>query len=251
MSNLILYNTLMGLAASVALLLMVPFARYGSTAPPSVRNAWAWTFAGLGGLLAVLGIHVSIAWPLLGAANIIFGEPSLLFGVLLLVAAAIIARTPIEDADEDITDVTVSERGDSRGELWRHHWRFKELPTELMVALRPVAYVGALGGVMVLLVGTAGAAFGTIVFRPPAAEWPTGLVAGTGLEIVYMVGTYLALGLGAVLLPVGLHRPKRLPLAGGLLTLGGVLLLFITLISFVGHVSMSAGAPPGGIPWPP
>ena len=251
MSNLILYNTLMGLAASLALLLMVPFARYGATAPPSVRNAWAWTFGALGGLLTVLSLHVNFTWPLLGSANIIFGEPSLLFGVLLLVAAAIIARTPIEDADDDIREVTVSEAGGSRGERWRSHWRFKELPSELMIALRPVAYVGALGGVMVILVGVAGAAFGTIVFRPPAAEWPTGLVAGTGLEIVYMVGTYTVLGLGAILLPVGLHRPARLRLAGGLLTLGGLLLLFITLISFVGHVSMSAGVPPGGVPWPP
>jgi uncharacterized membrane protein len=244
MSNLILYNTIMGLAASSALLLFAPFSQSIGNTPPSVRKAWGWTFGVLGGLLIVLGIHVNIAWPLLGAANIIFGEPSLIFGVLLVAAAAIIYRTPIDGEPETLVNVD-----DHVGQ--ESLWRAGDLPPELRVAFRPLALVGALAGIMVILLGWAGAAFGTIVFRPPTTEWPTGLVAGTGLEIVYMVGTYTVLGIGALLLPAGLRDSDKLRWSGYLLAISGVLLLFITMISFVGHVSMSAGIGPGGIPWPP
>ena len=251
--SLILYNTVLGLAAGAALLLLVGFARYGATASDPVRNAWAWTFGALGGVLTVLGIHLSVTWPLLGAANIIFGEPSVMFGILLLAAAVIIARTPVNAGERNISDRTVTHGssrslGDRVGELRDVDEVF---PDELMVALRPVAYVGALSGVMVILLALAGAAFGQIVFRPPSSEFPTGLVAGTGLEIVYMVLTYGLLGLGAMTLPLGLHNRSYLNPAGYLLVASGLLILFITFISFVGHVSLSSGVGPGGIPWPP
>jgi uncharacterized membrane protein len=244
MANLILYNTVIGLAASAAILLLVPFARHGATAPVDVRRAWAWTFGLLGGLLVVTGLHVNFEWPLLGAANIIFGEPALIFGVLLLAAAVIIYRTDVSEGSDSIET-----SGDDAG--WRALWDAQEIPAELAVALRPVAYLGALAGVMVILLGWGGAVFGQVVFRPPSAEWPTGIVAGTGLEIAYMVITYTILGLGAILVPFGLQNQSRLRTAGRLLTISGLLLLFITLISFIGHISLSAGVPPGGIPWPP
>jgi uncharacterized membrane protein len=243
MANLVLYNTVMGLAASAGLLLLVVFTQRGARAPTNVRQAWAVVFGTLGGVLTVLAVHVNVEWPLLGAANIIFGEPSLMFGVLLLAAAAIIYRTPVEET----RDLSELEGGASVSDLWN----VEPLPQELAVALRPVAYVGALSGVMVVLLGWGGAAFGEIVFRPPASEWPTGLVAGTGLEIVYMVVTYTLLGAGAMVLPAGLRDPGRLRVAGVLLSVSALLVLFITLISFVGHISLSAGVPPGGIPWPP
>ena len=64
--KLIVYNTLMGLAAAAGVLLLVPFVRYGSTAALPIRRAWAWTFGALGGLLTVLGVHTNVAWPLIG-----------------------------------------------------------------------------------------------------------------------------------------------------------------------------------------
>jgi len=243
MANLILYNTVMGLAASAGVLLLVVFSQRGARAPADVRKAWAVVFGALGTVLTVLGVHLNVEWPLLGAANVIFGEPSLMFGVLLLAAAVIIYRTPVEEAKS----LSEMDDGISLSDLWD----VEPLPRELAVALRPVAYVGALAGVMVVLLGWGGAAFGEIVFRPPTTEWPTGIVAGTGLEIVYMTATYTLLGLGAILLPAGLHNPDRLRTAGVLLSVSALLVLFITLISFLGHVSLSAGVPPGGIPWPP
>ncbi|GGL70616.1 DUF981 family protein [Halocalculus aciditolerans] len=250
--KLILYNTLMGLAAGVGLLLLVGFARYGSTASKPTRDAWAWTFAGLGGLLAALGLHVCLTWPLLGAANIVFGEPALAFGVLLLVTAAVVFRTPIESDDVHSVSDTVVTYG-RRKPLLARVGGLREtrdaMPDELLVALRPVTYVGAFAGLMVGLLGVSGAVFGEILFRPPASEFPAGLVAGTGIEAAYMAGTYVVLGLGAMVLPFGFHDRSYLNPAGSLLTLAAVLLLGITFVSFVGHVTLSAGVGPGGIPW--
>ena len=252
--SLILYNTVMGLAAGVALVLLPVFARYGATASQPMRNAWAWTFGVLGGLLTVLGIHLSVTWPLLGAANLIFGEPSVMFGVLLIATAAIVSRTPIADsAKSDLSNQTVT-HGSSKS-LGEYVAELREVdevfPDELLIALRPVAYVGAFSGLMVILLGIGGAVFGEIVFRPPSSEFPAGLVAGTGLEIVYMVITYGLLGLGAIVLPFGLHDRSYLTTTGYLLVAAGVLVLFITFISFIGHITLSAGVGPGGIPWPP
>lgn len=243
MSKLVLSNTVLGLAAGTALLLLVQYARTAATAPPQVRKSWAWTFGMLGALLATVGFHTTVAWPLIGAANVIFGEPALVFGGLLLVTAYVIARTPIEESPDDLSAVSDAERSTERS--------VEQLPDELLVALRPVSYVGALAGVMVILLGWAGGIFGTVVFRPPSAEFPAGLLAGTGIEIVYMVGTYTILGLGGVLCPFALHDRSYLRPTAYLFVAAGVLLLLITMVSFVGHVTLSNGAPPGGIPWPP
>jgi uncharacterized membrane protein len=42
--------------------------------------------------LTILGLSITLSWPLTGAANIIIGGPSLLFGFLLCMAAWLIAR---------------------------------------------------------------------------------------------------------------------------------------------------------------
>lgn len=252
--SLILYNTVMGLAAGVALVLLPVFARYGAIASRPVRNAWAWTFGVLGGVLTVLGVHTVVTWPLIGAANVIFGEPSVMFGVLLIVTAVIIARTSITDTPAtDLSNRTVTHgSAKSLGERVAELRDVDEVvPDELLIALRPVAYVGAFSGAMVILLGIGGAVFGELVFRPPSSEFPAGLVAGTGLEIVYMVLTYGLLGLGAIVLPFGFHDRSYLNPAGYLLVAAGVLVLFITFISFIGHITLSAGVGPGGVPWPP
>jgi uncharacterized membrane protein len=237
LATAVFYNTLIGLVASVALLLLVAFPRHGATGSTHIRRAWAWTFGTLGGLLVVMSLHLNFVWPLPGVANIVFGEPALLFGVLLVTAAVIIYRTPVAGDDESIEEA--AEEGGLRS-----LWEVGQLPPELAVTLRPVGYVGAFAGVMVILLGWGTAAFAEIVFRAPSAEWPTGIVAGTGIEIVYMTGTYTILGIGAILLPFGLHDSTRLRTAGKFLTVAALLLLFISLISFVGHITLNAGYQP-------
>lgn len=249
---LILSNTVMGFAAGIALLLMVPFARHGANAARPVRRAWAWCFAVLGALLAIFGIHTSLTWPLLGAANLIFGEPSAIFGGLLLGAAAIIYYTPIESADaQKLSDRSVDSESKTWAQRFRELRQVEQIPDELLIALRPIAYVGVFTGPMLVLLAVGGAVFGKIVFRPPPSEFPTGIIAGTGIESIYFIVTYSVLGLGAFLLPFGMHNRSWLRPAAYLLVLAGILLLIVTFASFLGHVTLSSGVPPGGIPWPP
>lgn len=242
-SKLILSNTVMGFAAGVSLILIVVFARQSARISRPALRGWAWTFAVLGGLLTVFGIHTCFSWPLLGAANLIFGEPAVIFGAFLIAVAVIIHQTPVESAEESAGGSFSNENLNTPG--------VKAIPEELLVALRPVAYMGAFTGPMLILLAAGGAAFGKIVFRPPPNEFPTGMIAGTGIESVYFIVTYGLLGLGAMILPVSTHKRPWLKPAAYLFVLSGVLLLLVTYASFMGHVSLATGAPPGGIPWPP
>jgi uncharacterized membrane protein len=102
---MILYNTLMGVASGTAMLLLVLFAcqaRRSDRLNESFRpGAWAWAFLPLGLILAVLGAHMSLTCPLqpvpasasphcCRADNIMFGEPSLFFGAMLLALGALL-----------------------------------------------------------------------------------------------------------------------------------------------------------------
>ena len=101
---LIMYNTLMGVAAGLALLL-VPRAwagLHGRRMPLQGRHTsrasragWAATFGLLGLVLTGLGGAMTISHPLAAAKPFIdtlFGEPCLLLGLLLLAAAWLLGR---------------------------------------------------------------------------------------------------------------------------------------------------------------
>ncbi len=243
--SLILSNTVIGFLAGIALLLLVIFARHAATADRRIRQAWAWVFATLGGTLFVFGFHTTVTWPLLGAGNLIFGEPSVIFGVILLAAAGIIHQTPLEGAEDQTTETTLRSFNPFIVQ------GVEDIPEELLVALQPLAFVSAFTGLMLILLAIGGAALGEIVFRPPPNEYPTGMIAGTGIESIYFIVTYGVLGTGTILLPIALHNRSWLRPVAYLFVLAGILLLLITYVSFLGHISLSAGVPPGGIPWPP
>src|SRR5438552_1918501 len=65
---MILYNTLMGVASGAAMLLLVLFARQARRSDRLNEGfrpgAWAWAFLPLGLILVVLGVHMSLTWPL-------------------------------------------------------------------------------------------------------------------------------------------------------------------------------------------
>src|SRR5262249_11918079 len=135
--DMILYNTLMGVASGAALLLLVLFAaqarRSDRLNSRFSSGAWAWAFLPLGLILIVTGIHMSPTWPLQSvppassphccrADNIIFGEPSLFFGAILLALGGVLlwfARQASEGGQQAM---------------------------RLAEALRPLGYVGAVAG---------------------------------------------------------------------------------------------------------
>src|SRR4051794_693438 len=100
---MIMYNTLMGVAAGTALLLVPRYwaALRGDRLPlqlvrePGHPVGWAAAFGILGVVLTGLGFAMTVTHPLAEAKpyiDTIFGEPSLMLGVLLLAAAWVLGR---------------------------------------------------------------------------------------------------------------------------------------------------------------
>lgn len=100
---MILYNTLLGVCAGLGLILTArlharlatPSACDRPTGPPLDRRLWAAALGVLGLVVALLGGLIATTWPLFvnKPINIVFGLPSLLFGLLMLGAAAYLWRT--------------------------------------------------------------------------------------------------------------------------------------------------------------
>jgi putative membrane protein len=53
-------------------------------APIQYRKSWIYAFWMVGAILFITGLNTIFTWPLPGAYNIIFGEPSVWFGALLI-----------------------------------------------------------------------------------------------------------------------------------------------------------------------
>ncbi|MFG1995210.1 DUF981 family protein [Actinoplanes sp. NPDC048988] len=112
---MIMYNTLIGVAAGAALILVPRYwawLRNERMPTPLVRapadhNGWAAAFGVLGLVLTGLGGAMTITHPLAEAKpyiDTIFGEPALLLGVLLLAAAWRISRTAPAFAPDRLPD---------------------------------------------------------------------------------------------------------------------------------------------------
>lgn len=62
----------------------------------SRAEGFAFAFGAAGLILTITGLHLTLRWPLPGGYNIVFGEPLLYFGVLLLVGSAALGlRRPL------------------------------------------------------------------------------------------------------------------------------------------------------------
>ncbi|XTZ13896.1 DUF981 family protein [Micromonospora echinospora] len=103
--RLIMFNTLMGVAAGCALVLVPHLWAVltghrtvlpASRRPPSAAG-WAATFGILGGILTLLGFVMTVWHPLAAAVahvDTLFGEPCLMLGLILLAAAWYLRRQP-------------------------------------------------------------------------------------------------------------------------------------------------------------
>lgn len=216
------YNTIMAVAAGAGLLLVVAFGRQilFTTAKIAVEG-WAAAFAVLGLILTTTGLHMSLTWPLAAAGfpydNIIFGEPALAFGVLLLVAA---------------------------GVLWARGHALLAPENRTEPALR-----GLMGPVSVFVVGMGLGSFGIAaggwgysLFAAPPQEPISGAFASHPLvEATFISGLYVLVGLGAVLSPLLLTRPRwtavRWVVAVSWTVAGAAFLLFGAM-NYVTHIGL-------------
>jgi uncharacterized membrane protein len=177
------YNTIMSVAAGGALISLVCFGRALIREKDLHLESWALAFAVPGFVLTVTGMHMSLTWPMakyFPFDNIIFGETSFGFGVLLLAVAFYLWKR----------GSVVIASGD---------------PARYMARVaRPVS-VFVLGmGLALIAIAMAGLVFR--LFAAPAEEPISGKFADyPWFEAICMSGLFGLVGIGAVLFPLAVR----------------------------------------------
>ncbi|GGS73879.1 DUF981 family protein [Nonomuraea spiralis] len=214
------YNTIMAVAAGVGLLLVVAFGRRLLRGDPMEHvDGWALAFGAVGAILAVTGLHMTLTWPLAGQGfpfdNIIFGEPSLAFGVLLLAAALY---------------------------LWKRWGLVTVAPDRRKVVARTAGPISLfVFGMGLACFGIAAAGWTYTLFAAPPQEPISGAFAGMPLlEATFISGLYVLVGVGAVLFPFVL-RARGGPVAtvtGVCWGIAGVAFLLFGALNYFTHIGL-------------
>jgi uncharacterized membrane protein len=215
------YNTIMAVAGGVGLMLVVAlgyevFYKDRAVLP----EAYALPFGALGLVLVSTGLHMTLTWPLapIGFAfdNIVFGEPCVAFGVVLLAASLFLWRRG------ELIAAPTPERRDYVSRL--------SLPMSLF-------------GVFVGLgcIGIAAAGWKYTLFAAPPQEPISGEFADHPmLEATFISTLYLLLALGCLLLPVMLLKrsltvAKVVGIAWGL---AGLVFAAFGSLNFFTHIGL-------------
>lgn len=177
------YNTIMSIAAGAALMSLVRFGRALMREKDVHLESWALAFAVPGFILTVTGIHMSLTWPMakyFPYDDVIFGETSFGFGVLLLAATFYLwKRGPV-----------ITGSGD---------------PLRYIACVAGPLSVFIVGmGLALIAIAMAGLVFQ--LFAAPPEEPISGLFAAyPWIEATFMSGMFGFVGIGAVLFPVALR----------------------------------------------
>ncbi len=224
-ANMPTYNTIMAVAVGAGLLGLVMLGRQLASDPEQVEpTGWALNFGVLGAILAATGLHMTLTWPLAAGGfpfdNIIFGETSLGFGVLLLAAAAY---------------------------LWKRGATALAAPRPLEALARvaqPVTVFIAGLGLSLLAIAVAGVRYE--LFAAPAEEPISGRFADYPLvEAIFMSGLIAIVGLGALAFAVLVNRLRRTGTTGAwgrvtgwLWAVAGVAFLLFGAMNFFTHIGL-------------
>jgi uncharacterized membrane protein len=217
------YNTIMALATGAALLSLAALGRTVARRQRFHPEGWALNFGVLGFLLTLTGAHMTLTWPFaryFPFDNIIFGEPSLAFGVILL-AAALYA--------------------------WKRAIRLQEPDTvgrELAEAAQPLSIFVVGLGLAMLAIACAGITFQ--LFAAPPEEPISGRFANyPWLEAIFISGLYAAVGLSALLYPFFLRHTAAgqtnsgvQRFTGALLVLSGLAFLLFGALNYYTHIGL-------------
>lgn len=217
--NLPTYNTIMSLAAGAGLILLVRLARdvLSAASGPSAEG-YALSFGVLGAILVATGLHMTLTWPLapdFAYDNIIFGEPALLFGVMLSAVAFYLWRRGAALLESTDTVARIA---------------------EIARPMKPII-IGA--GLSLLAVAAAG--MSNQLFTAPPQEPISGWVAGLHpwLEPTFISGLYALTGVGALATPSAIAGSARArPVAGWTLGIAGWVFLLFGAFNYFSHIGL-------------
>ncbi|MHA2789472.1 DUF981 domain-containing protein [Corynebacterium sp. S7] len=218
------YNTIMSIAVGAGLVALVLFNRAIQKEGKEVSlDGWALTFGVLGFILTATGLHMTLTWPLapdFAFDNIVFGETSLAFGVLMLAAAIY---------------------------LWRRQEKILEsenMSRTIAQALKPLSIFIAGLGLALFAIALAGIVYQ--LFAAPPQEPISGYFgAWPILEATFMGILFAMVGLGAVLLPIANNKVARGEESGTVGTwvhwlwlIAGVVFILFGAMNFYTHIGL-------------
>lgn len=215
------YNTIMSVAAGAGLLLVVALGYQLLDSRRTVTpEGWALAFGAIGFTLVTTGLHMTLTWPLAGQGfpfdNVIFGEPALAFGVFLLAAGFYLWKQGAVVAADDTDRVARTAR----------------------IAGPISVFVFGLG---LACFGIAAAGWKYTLFAAPPEEPISGEFADMPmLEASFMSGLYVLVGIGALLFPFALRRPRTWmsPVIGVVWALAGLAFLFFGGLNYFTHIGL-------------
>ena len=225
--NLPTYNTVMSVAAGAGLLLVVLLGRDIRRRPQSVSVlGYSMAFIIIGTILTLTGLHMTLTWPLAPAFpfdNIIFGEPALAFGVILLVVGVF---------------------GSFHG---KHLLLEPDVTDRLAEIARPLSIF--VFGIGLGCIGIAAAGMRWQLFVAPPAEPVTGWWFSDypWVEATFISALYFLVGLGAALFPLGLvRRGIWTKVIGWAWTIAGAAFLLFGAFNFFSHIGLIVETMPSG-----
>lgn len=223
---MILYNTLMGVAAGLALILVPVLARRLHRRQPVAPEGWSLAFGILGIVLTFLGGLMTTTWPLTAnpPINIAFAEPSFFLGLLLLAASFFLWKR--RDSLDLLHSENTKHADSAYGSLQR--------------VLSPISWVlFALG--LILLACTLAIFRFMLVGAAPELEPITGLLHNhPAIENTFFGVIYGLSAVGALLAPWAV-RDLGSPAArvmGVCWTIAGVCFLLFSAMNYYTHIGM-------------
>ena len=221
---MILYNTLMGVCAGLALILVPLLGRKLYRKEKVTIEGWSMSFAVLGLILTFLSAHMAITWPLTvnPPINILFSEPCLVLGVLLLA-----------------TSFMLWKQKDSLADLGSGKAAADVAEAKLTRSLIPLSWVVFGLGLVLLFCTAAIFRFGFIGAAPPQ-EPISGLLSDyPALENSFFGILYGLSAIGALLAPFALkkHGAYWSVMSHAWIAAGIVFLLFSAL-NYYTHIGL-------------
>lgn len=220
---MILYNTIVGLAAGVGLLLVSQLLKKFAQGEKVQPEGFALAFAITGFIQTVLGLAISVMWPYTKVlhANIMLGEPALAFGVLLVAAAFFLWR-----------------KGDALVAPSRGNETSAEVSAYLLAVLRPVSvWVFATGLMMASLVVA-------IIYyqlgHAPTEEPISGYFGDSSVEPTFLALLWGLISIGALLAPTATAKWNRkgINIVRFCWTVAGGLLVLFSAMNYFTHIGL-------------
>ncbi|KZE81818.1 MAG: DUF981 family protein [Flavobacterium sp.] len=217
------YNTVMAVASGAALLSLATIGRSLINNQKVNPKGWAMNLFTLALILITTGLHMTVTWPLakyFPFDNIIFGEPSLVLGAMLLPIAYYFWKH-----EKDV--VENENRMQAIAANFRH---FKYLMIGIGLGMIGIAFAGVIYQ----------------LFAAPKEEPISGMFADYPMfEAVCISLVYAGIGIAAVIMPStlekltqGNHNNNTVKFAYFLLTLVGWVWLLFGALNYFTHIGL-------------